>query len=120
MCLGLTWWNVPYTPRLQFLAFVFVCFFAPDVSLVDFDDAPQLVKFIATSLAEPTENEPCGFLSDTDLLRKLHGGDALARRDDEVHRVNPLVQRNVRALEDRAGADGEIRLALVAAIEAAL
>ena len=38
----------------------------------------------------------------------------------QVHRVNPLMQRNMRPLENRAGADGEVLLALVAAVEAAL
>jgi len=104
----------------QFLVCVFVGFLPADISLVDFNDAPQLVDLIAASLAKPTKNEPCGFLGDADLFRQLHGRDALARSDDEVHRVNPLVQRNMRALEDRAGADGEIGLALVATIEAAL
>jgi hypothetical protein len=107
-------------PGVQFLVGVFVGFLTANISLINLDNAAQLFELVAASLAEPPKNEPCGFLCDTDLLCKLHGRDALARRDDEVHRVNLLMQRDMRTLEDCAGADSEVDLTLVAAIEATL
>ena len=107
-------------PGVQFLVCVFIALFAANIGFVNLNDATQLFELVAASLAEPPENEPSGFLCDADFLRKLHGRDALARGDDEVHRVNPLVQRNVRPLEDRAGANREIHLALIAAVVASL
>src|SRR5579862_141025 len=104
--------------RVQLFVIVLVGLFAADVRLVDFDDAGELAEILTASLAKTTEDEPCGFLGDADFLGKLHGRDALARRDEQVHRVNPLVQRNVRPLEDRSGANRKILFALVAAVEA--
>ena len=66
------------------------------------------------------QDEPSRLLRDADFLGELHRGNALAGRHEQVHRVNPLVQRNVAALEYRAGAHREVLLALVAAVEAAL
>ena len=66
------------------------------------------------------EHEPCRLLGDADLLRQLQARDALAGGHEQVHRVEPLVQRNVAALEDRACTDREIELAGIAAIEADL
>jgi hypothetical protein len=63
------------------------------------------------------QHEPCSLLSDADLFGYLHGRNALAGRHHQVHRVNPLVQRDVRPLENRACTNGEIELALVAAVE---
>src|SRR5207249_2934249 len=71
-------------------------------------------------LAEPMEHEPRRLLRHADLLRELEGRDALPRRDEEIHRVEPLVQRDVAALEDGPRADGEVLPAFVAAVEPAL
>ena len=43
---------------------------------------------------------------------------ALAGRDEQIHRINPLVQGNVAALEDRPGTHREVFLTLVATVEA--
>jgi hypothetical protein len=93
---------------------------AANPRFVDFNDAAQLVEVVAASLAQTPENEPGGLLGDADFLGELHGRDTLPRHHDEVHRVNPLMQRNVRPLENRTSANREILFALVAAIEAAL
>ena len=37
-----------------------------------------------------------------------------------IHGVNPLVQRNMRPLEDRSGTNREVQLALIAAVVATL
>jgi len=79
------------TPGVQLLVSVLIGFLSADIGLVDLDDTSQLFELVAASLAESPENEPCGFLGNADLLGKLHRRDALARSDDEVHRVNPFV-----------------------------
>jgi hypothetical protein len=85
-----------------------------------FNDSTQLLEILAACLAKPTKNKPRGVLRDADFLCQLHRRNALARRHNEIHRVNPILQRNVRPLENRPGANREIFLALVAAIEAIL
>ena len=59
-------------------------------------------------------------MSDTNFLRQLEGGNSLARRNEQVHRVNPLVKRDMGSLEDSASSDSEILMAVVAAIESRL
>ena len=71
-------------------------------AFIDFDRATQLVQsavrtIAAASLAQATENEPRGFLSDADFFRELQPRDSLARGDQQVHGVEPLVQRNLAA-----------------------
>ena len=66
------------------------------------------------------KHEPCRFLLHTNLFGDLHGRDALAGRDEQVHRIEPLVERDVRPLEDRASTDRKVKLALIAAVEASL
>jgi hypothetical protein len=99
--------------------FVLIGFFAADERFVDFNDAGELLE-IATAAGFPqtVQDEPSRLLRDPDLLRQLHTGDALAGRHKQVHRVNPLVQGNVAALENRAGAHRKVFLALVTAVEA--
>lgn len=112
--------NCP-TPSLEFLVLVLIAFFATDEALVQFHDALELGEFWpTTSLSEPMQHEPSRLLSDADLLRQLQAGDALAGRDQQVHRIEPFMQRNVAALKDRASTDREIKLAGVAAVEATL
>lgn len=97
---------------------VLVLLLAARVGLIDFDDALQLGQIITARLAKPLQQEPRRLLRDADFLGELHGRDALARRDQQVHRVNPLVQRHMRALENRAGANRKVFLAGVAAVVA--
>ncbi len=90
------------------------------LAVIGFDDSLQFGEFATASLAEPVEHEPRGFLLDANLFGDLHGRDALAGRHKQVHGVEPLMQRDVRPLEDRAGSDREVKLALVAAVKASL
>lgn len=99
---------------------VFVFFKATNIGFVDFNDALQLSQIFAACFAKAVKDKPCALLRDPDFLSKLHGRNTLARRHKEIHRVNPLVQRNVAALENRSGANREILFALVAAIVAVL
>lgn len=66
------------------------------------------------------QDEPGGLLCDAYLLGELQAADALAGRHEQIHGIDPFVQRDVRPLEDRAGPNGEIFFALVAAVVPAL
>src|SRR5208282_1003089 len=110
------------TPSPQFLVFVLVGFLPSDVALVYFDDAAQLVKVVvrATRFAETLQHEPCRLLSNANLFSELQTGNALACGYEQVHRIEPLVQRDVAALEDRPCTDREIKGTGIAAVEANL
>ena len=103
----------------KLLGLVLVLLDSADVGFVNLDDALELFEIAAAGFPQAMQNKPRRLLRDADLLRQLQAGYALAGRHKQIHRVNPLVQRNVAALENRAGADGEIFLALVAAVEPA-
>lgn len=102
---------------LEPLGFVFVLFEAAHIGFIDFDDALQLFELRSARFAQPVKNEPSRLLGDPDFLGELHGRNALTRGHKLVHRVNPLVQRNVRPLENRSGSHGEVLVALIAAIK---
>jgi hypothetical protein len=50
----------------------------------------------------------------------LHRRDTLAGGHQKIHCINPLVKRNVRALEDRSRPHREVQLAGVAAVVSGL
>ena len=105
----------------QFLVLVLVGFFPADEALVQFHNTPQLRQLWPTArLTKPMQHKPCGRLPDADLLGQLHRRDALASGDQQIHGIEPFVQRNMRPLEHRSGTDGEIQFAGVAAVEPAL
>jgi hypothetical protein len=103
---------------MELLAFVFVPFNSANISFVNFDNPPQFVELRPARLTEPMQNEPCRLLSDTDFLGELHRRDTFAGGDQQVHRIEPLVQWNVRSLEDSAGTHREVFPTGVATIEA--
>jgi hypothetical protein len=106
---------------LELLGLVLVLFDSADIGFINFDDALELRQIIAAAgFPQPMQHEPSRLLRDPDFLGELHAGDALPGRHKQVHRVNPFVQGNVAALENRASAHREVFLALVAAIEAFL
>src|SRR5260370_6063694 len=107
-------------PRLQLLVLVFVGLDAADIGFVDLDDAGELLVIRAAGFAQPLQQKPCRFLGDPDFLGELYRRDALPRRDEQVRRVNPLVQRDMPAVIERARPHREIFQALVAAVVAAL
>ena len=104
----------------QLVGFVLIALQSADERLVNLHDPAQLVAVLTASLAEPLEHEPCRLLSDANLFGQLERRDSLAGRNYQIHRINPLVKRNVRPLEDRSSADGEVQLAWVAAVIAVL
>src|SRR5574337_535447 len=103
--------------EFQLLVLMLVRFQATDERLVNLDGASQLGHVAAARFAQPVQHEPRGFLCDANFLGQLHRRDALARGHEQVHRVDPLVQWDVRSLEDSTSASGEVLGAGVAAVE---
>lgn len=109
------------TSGFEFLVLVFIAFLAADEALIQFHDTLELGEFRPTArLSQPMQHEPSRFLSDANLFRQLQTGDALTSGYKQVHRIEPLMQGNMAALEDRACTDREIKLAWVTAIEPTL
>src|SRR5580704_5655167 len=104
--------------RLQLLVLMLVSLDPADEGFVNLDNALQLLEVGTAGFPQAVQYEPSRLLGDPYFLRKLYRGYALACRDEQVHRVNPLVQGNMAALENRPRAHREVLLALVAAIEA--
>ena len=47
------------------------------------------------SLTQTVKHEPCRFLLNANLFGDLHGADALTGGDEQVHGIEPLMQRDV-------------------------
>lgn len=97
------------TAKPEPLRLVLIVLFAADIGFVDLDNAAQLRRIVVARVAEALEHEPCALLSDPVLIGELQARDALPRRDEQIHGVEPLMERNFGPLEDGAGADGEVR-----------
>jgi hypothetical protein len=108
------------TSSPEFLGFVFIGLFAAEKGFIGFDDSLQFGEFATASLTQAVKHKPRRFLLDADLFGELHGTDSLSRCDKQVHGIQPLVERDVAALEDRASTDRKIKLALVTAVKASL
>ncbi len=68
--------------KILFVGFMLIDFQTADERLVDLNHAAQFVQLFAARLTEAMENEPRGFLSDSNFLRQLHRRDAFASRDE--------------------------------------
>ena len=106
--------------HVELPGFMLVRFFASNVSFVYLDRAAQFLQIVAARLADSMEQKPSSFLSDTDLLGELERADTLAGGDEQIHGIQPLMQRDMRALEDRTSSDGKILSASITAIKAVL
>ena len=106
------------TARVELFPLVLIALFSADERLVNLDGALELCQLRTTCLAQASQNEPRGFLGDADLFGQLKRRDALAGRNEQIHGIDPLVQRDMRTLKNRARTNGEIELAGVAAMEA--
>jgi hypothetical protein len=103
--------------------FVLISLFATEKGFVHFNDAAKFIERpigSAASLAEPSQDEPCGFLRYPDLFPELQAGDALAGGNEQVHAVQPFVERHLRPFEDGVGSDREIEGATQAAVVTSL
>ena len=107
-------------PGFEFFSIVLVPLLPAEIGVVNLDHALQLGQIVPARLPEPMKDEPRGLLGDSDFLAQLHGGDALAGRDEQIHGVEPLMERDVAPLENRARPDGEILPTGVASVVAAL
>lgn len=110
----------PASSSMKLLVLMHILGEAANVSFVDFDNALQHFELRSARFAETVQDKPSRFLRDPDFLGELHRRNALTRRDKQVHCINPLVQRNMRPLENRSSPNGEVLFALIAAIEAFL
>jgi hypothetical protein len=109
------------TASAELLMLMLVRFLATYETLVKLYDAFQLGNHFrgTASLTQTMQDEPRRFLSDTYLFGELKAADALPRCYEQVHRIEPFMQWDFAALEDRAGANGEVEIAAsVAAVEA--
>ena len=59
----------------------------------------QLIAIRIASLSQPLEDKPRGFLRDSNFIGKLHGGDPLPGGDEQIHRVEPFVEGDMRPLK---------------------
>lgn len=99
---------------VQFFVLVLIVFLAANVRLIRFNDSQQhapAVRIIAARLANPLHHEPRGLLRDAEFLGNLHRRNALACGGNQVHRIQPFIQGDVRALENCPRAHGEVLLA---------
>jgi hypothetical protein len=78
---------------LELLVFVLIGFDPADETLIDFDDPAKLLEVWAARFPDAMQHEPSRCLPNADLFRQLQAGDALARREKQVHCVNPFAQR---------------------------
>src|SRR5579859_1726225 len=104
----------------ELLVLMLVRFLATDKTLVKLYHAFQFLHDggSRTRLTQAVKDEPRGLLRDADLLRQLQRRDSLAGSHQQVHGVEPLVQRNLATLKDGASANGEVKIAAsVAAVE---
>lgn len=101
---------------IEFQIGVFVGLFAANVGFVNLDNASQFVDVRTASLSEPLEHKPSRLLRNAYLFTELKRRDAFSRGDKQIHRINPLVKRNVRALKDRASPNREIQFTGITAI----
>lgn len=88
---------------------------ATDIRFVDLNDAgKRAVAGLLETVADALEHEPGAFLGDTEILGELDGRDALLEGGVEEDGVKPLLERDVRPLEDGADGDGELFAAVTA------
>lgn len=102
---------------------MFILLQSADEALIHFDQAGEPVVLAAPSFAgfaESLEPEPRGFLGDADLFGHLHRTDTFPRRNDQIHRINPFVERYMRPLENRCRPHRKVQRTAVAAIETTL
>src|SRR5579885_2004977 len=98
------------------VCFVLVALQSADESLINLDGAAQFVEVFANCLAQAMQDEPRRLLSYAYLFCQLHRRDALASRNEQVHRIEPLMQRHMAALKDGSRSHREVQFASVATV----
>src|ERR1035437_1749363 len=95
---------------------------AAEVRLVCLDDPAKeavlvvIVVLLSAGFTDAVQEEPGRLLRDSDLLRQLEGRNTLPGSGQQIHREEPLVERDVRPLHDRSCTKGEIQPATGAAV----
>jgi len=79
-----------------------VAVFAAEIGFVKLDFAGQLPAVIGQRIAQPIEDAPRGFIGDTKLTPKLFSGDTASSPCDQIHRIEPEMQRRRGFVEDRS------------------
>jgi len=97
-----------------------IVLFPADVRLIYFDNSLEHPCITFAGFTDTLEYEPRGMLFNPDLFRQLERRDSLASRQQEVHRIKPLVQRNMRPPEDGSGSHGEVQTAAIAHVKTGL
>lgn len=77
------------------------------VHLDDADEGGAVEGVIAHRLSDAMAEEPCGLAGHAERPSHLLGAHALSGLAHEVNRGEPLPQRQVAQMHDRAGRDGE-------------
>lgn len=90
---------------------------AADIGFIGLDNAAGTTERAAGAVhgfTDAVTEEPSGLVGDADHTAHLRGAHALLGSGHDVNGQQPLVQGNVAALHDRAGADGELVAAVIA------
>ena len=106
------------TPAIEALLLVLRILAATDIAFVDFDDASQFSRVVAAGFSKSLEHKPCGLLGDADLRVELQAADAFPGGYEQIHCIKPFVERHLRPLKYRAGANRKHDKISVAAVKA--
>src|SRR6266446_2786732 len=88
---------------LATLVLVFVLRQSTDESFVNFDNAAKLVNVLHQRDADFVTHHPCSFQrTETHITPKLARADAFLGRQHEMNHAEPVSQRLIRVLKDRA------------------
>ena len=87
--------------------------------IVEFDGPAEQVSAVPLphGRANPFEHQPCGFVVHADRIGELHGGNAALILCYEIHRQEPLRQRNMAAMQESAGSDRSLMMTFCALIQ---
>ncbi len=88
---------------------VFILGLSADIGFVHFDVANQLLELgVAERDTNLAAHEPCGFVrTETHVAKDLQRAHPLFAGEHEVHNAEPIAQRLVRILKDRAHENGK-------------
>lgn len=81
--------------RLDFLVRMLVALDPTYVGLIHLHNPRKLRPLHPHRLTQPMQQEPSRLLRDPKMPRQSIAADALPRRDEEIHRIQPLVKRKV-------------------------
>ena len=95
-----------------------VLFSTTDVDFIYFYGAFEHCNAVAASLSETLQDKPRGLLGNAYLFAQLERRNALARRNKQIHGVQPFVKGHMGPFKDCSCPNRELEHAGVAHIEA--